>query len=173
MKKLLPICCLLLLLTGCVRQQPTLAPDATPRPTPTPAPPDVAQSVEREPWKKDALGAFIYDGAAHYARYLTFTDVRVFEYEGGTMMEGVCDNAYPEPLAGRYEIVFTGKGDTVLARADVHTRGEDGVFPPGKGKIYAAIDTDTTLLSAPFTLAAVEGPLPQSASPSSLETPPS
>ncbi|HWR22820.1 MAG TPA: hypothetical protein VN366_05010 [Feifaniaceae bacterium] len=143
----------LLLLPGCVRQQPVLVGEPTPAPTPTPAPSPAAQEIVNEPWPKDAAGALIYDKDNHFERYLTFTDIRVFEYEGGTLMEGVCENAYPKALAGSYEVVFTDKDGAEIARADVLTRGEADTFPPGKTVVYAAIDTDMDILMMEFTLA--------------------
>ncbi len=141
-----------LLLPGCIRQQPALVGAPTPAPTPTPAPSPAALSITNEPWKKDAAGALIYDETNHFERYLTFNNIRVFEYEGGTLMEGVCENAYPKALTGSYEIVFTDKDGTEVARAGVLTRGEENTFQPGKTVIYAAIDTDMGILMTPFTL---------------------
>ncbi len=155
MKKLaLTLFALLLLLPGCVRQQPALVGVPTPAPTPTPAPSPANLSITNEPWGKDATGALIYDETNHFERYLSFNNVRVFEYEGGTLMEGVCENAYPKALAGSYEIVFTDKDGTEIARAAVLTRGEAGTFQPGKTVIYAAIDTDMDILLMQFSLEA-------------------
>ncbi len=154
MKKLLIVFVLIFLLPGCVRQQPTLVGEPTPAPTPTPAPSPAAQSVTNEPWAKDATGALIYDETNHFERYLTFTNIRVFEYEGGTLMEGVCENAYPKALTGSYEIVFTDKDGAEIARADVLTRGETDTFQPGKTVVYASIDTDMDILMMQFALKA-------------------
>ncbi len=156
MRKLFICLLLILLLPGCVSQRPALVGAPTPAPTPTPAPSPEALSIKNDPWPKDALGAVIYDETNHFERYLAFTDIRVFEYEGGTMMEGVCENTYPEPLIGGYEMVFTEKDGTDVARANVLTRGEDKTFMPGKTVIYASIDTDMGILMTPFALKPVE-----------------
>ena len=157
MKKLLLFILMLLflmslLLPGCVRQKPVLVGAPTPAPTPTPAPSPAMQSITNEPWAKDATGALIYDEENHFERYLSFSNIRIFEYEGGTLMDGVCENAYPKTLTGSYQIVFTDKDGTEIARADVLTRDEADTFQPGKTVIYASIDTDMDILMMPFAL---------------------
>ena len=162
MKRLAALLMLLLFLPGCIRQQPVLSGAPTPVPTPTPAPSAVT-SMDRVIWETDALGAAIYDEARHFERYLAFQKIRVFEYEGSTLMEGICENAYPEALSGGYEIVFQDKDDVEVARAKVLIRGEEDVFAPGKNTIYAAIDTDMNILMMQFTLEATETIVPKAA----------
>lgn len=152
------------LLTGCIRQRPVLASESTPAPTPTPTPPPVVQSIIQQTDQSDAAGETIWT-EDHYIRYLTFTNLRVYEYEGGTLFDGVCRNDYPETLNGAFDIVFTDKDGTVIARAPVYTRtGEDG-FVPGETIIYAEINTDMDIRLIPFSLTVTKSILPQTKTP--------
>ncbi|MEL7601885.1 MAG: hypothetical protein AAGU77_01920 [Bacillota bacterium] len=162
MNRRLLVCILILamLLPGCIRQRPVLAAEATPAPTPTPSLPPVAQSLIPKPEQTDALGTEIL-GEDHFLRYLTFTDLRVYEYEGGTLFDGICKNDYPETLTGSIELVFTDKDGTVVARAPVYTRNGDNAFAPGETVLYVEIDTDMDIRMLPFSIIVTQKILPQ------------
>lgn len=148
-----------LLLSGCIRQQPVLSTEPTPLPTPTPTPSPMAQEWKPESGKADALGALIYEDT-HYLRYLTFQNLRVYEYAGGTLFDGVCTNAYPETLTGAFELVFTDNDGTEIAHAPVYTRSGEDVFAPGETVLYAEIDTDMDIQLTPFELAVKQQVMP-------------
>ena len=158
------LCCIfiltMLLLPGCIRQRPVLAANSTPAPTPTPSLPPVAQAIIPKQQQTDALGAEIL-GEDHFLRYLTFTNLRVYEYEGGTLFDGVCQNGYPETLTGSLELVFTDKDGTVVARAPVYTRSGDHAFAPGETVLYAEVDTDMDIRLLPFSLTVTQQITPQ------------
>jgi hypothetical protein len=162
MNRRLLVCILILtmLLPGCIRQRPVLAAESTPAPTPAPSLPPVAQSLISKPEQTDALETEIL-GENHFLRYLTFTKLRVYEYEGGTLFDGVCKNDYPETLTGSIELVFTDKDGTVVARAPVHTRSGEDVFAPGETVLYAEIDTDMDIRMLPFSIIVTQKITPQ------------
>lgn len=153
-----------LLLSGCIRQQPVLSTEPTPLPTPTPAPSPLAQEWKPESGEIDALSVPVYEDT-HYLRYLTFQNLRVYEYAGGTLFDGVCANAYPETLAGAFELVFTDKDGTEIARAPVYTRSGGNLFPPGETVLYAEINTDMDIQLTPFELVVKQQIIPQATEP--------
>ncbi len=162
MKRRALTCILILsiLLPGCIRQRPVLTAEATPLPTSAPTPPPIAQYIIPQTSQTDALGAEILD-ENHFLRYLTFVNLRVYEYEGGTLFDGVCQNAYPETMTGSLEIVFTDKDGSVVARAPVYLRSGRNEFVPGENVLYSEIDTDMDIRMIPFSLIVTETIMPQ------------
>jgi len=159
---------ILLLLSGCIRQRPVFSADPTPGPTPTPTPPPVTQSLPPQKADTDALGAQILD-ESHFLRYLTFVNLRVYEYAGGTLFDGVCKNSYPQTLTGSFELVFTEKDGTVVARAPVVTRAGNDEYQPGETVLYAQIDTDMDIQMLPFSLQVTQQIMQKSDLPVSAE----
>ncbi|MBO4384856.1 MAG: hypothetical protein J5854_05505 [Clostridia bacterium] len=150
------------LCAGCVDLKPTLDPSVTPEPTeepvivtpeptevpPTPAPTDPPRDITEE---YDALGLVI-TGADHFIRYLTFVNITVYEENGDTFVDGMIENAYPEPITCSVDIVYTDSFGRELARARLQTR--DGSFlltlMPGSTVFFARIQTDMTLTDLDF-----------------------
>ena len=159
------LCLAALLVSGCINTVPEYRADVTPEPTrePTPAPtaeptPEPTATPAPEPTQQhvgaiDALGVPI-SGAEHYMRYVTFTEMIVYEENGGTFLDGIAVNSYPEPLVCAVSIVYRDDDGAELARAQLKTR--DGqyllVLEPGETVVYADILTDMTLVGLEFTL---------------------
>lgn len=142
-----------LLLSGCVSLHPELSGAPTPAPTPTPTPAPLLQELALPTPAVDAVGQRIVDAAAHYERYVSYRQMRVYEYELGTLLDGICINAYPEPLVGAVEIGFRDAEGTLLASAMLHTAEEANLLlRPGENRIYAEIDTDMDIQGIDFTL---------------------
>ena len=97
---------LTLALAGCEDATPVLAGTPTPAATATPLPDPFSAEITAVPEPTDALGSTI-DGADHYWQYLSLGELRVYEYEDGTFLDGICVNAYPLPLDGEVNIVYT------------------------------------------------------------------
>ncbi|HPY36581.1 MAG TPA: hypothetical protein PLH38_02000 [Clostridia bacterium] len=148
------------LLSGCVSQRPVVLPLETLKPKqeteadPTPSQPE--QSFQEQEPEKDALGAVIYS-PNHYMRYLTFSNLRVYEYSGGTFLDGICENTYPYALNAKFEVVFFDDKGAETARAELYPQNESACFEPGKSAVYADIDTDIDVQLMEFKLACVEG----------------
>ena len=156
---------LALLLCGCSNSSPvynadvTLPPEATPEPLPTEEPsvtetPEPTEAPTPRPADAvDALGEPV-SGAEHYVRYITFTDMIVYEQDGGTFLDGTVRNTYPEPITCAVSIVYYDAGGSELARAQLQTR--DGkyllVLAPGDTAVYAHIPTDMTLIGLEYEL---------------------
>lgn len=163
--KLILITVLCVLTTAaCVDLKPALDPSVTPEPTevpvvvtpeptevpPTPAPTDPPREITEE---YDAMGLVI-TGADHFIRYLTFTNLTVYEEEGDTFLDGAVENTYLEPITCAVDVVFTDSFGRELARARLQTR--DGSFlltlEPGRTVVFARIPTDMTLTDLDFRL---------------------
>ena len=78
----------------------------------------------------------------------------VYEYEGGTFLDGIVKNSYPEPLVCAVSIVYYDGEGGELARAQLQTR--DGqyllVLEPGDTVVFAGIPTDMTLVGLEYML---------------------
>lgn len=143
---------LVLVTAGCVRQAPGLVGTPTPRFTPTPAPTPTPQLIPLpSDTDVDAAGEKIASDA-HFMRYLTFQWVRIYEYEGDTFLDGICNNTYLEPLTGAFEIVYREDSGRELARAPILIKSDDGLLLPGENDVYAQIDTDMDIQLLPFEI---------------------
>lgn len=151
----------LVVLSGCVNQHPKFASPAITLPPEETLPPfDPVYTPLMGPWAEDSLGAKIQE-ADHFFWYLSFQEMRVYEYSWGTLLDGICVNEYPEPLWGELEIVFWNKEKQEVARASLHTADPGFVLQPGENRIYAEINTDMDIQMAPFTLEVKERIQPQ------------
>lgn len=146
------VICIFILLSGCVRQSPALVgtptPQFTPTPPPTPTPELILLPSDTD---VDALGKRI-DTDSHFLNYLAFQNIRIYEYDGDTFLDGICINTYSEPLTGMFEIVFTQDSGAELARAPIVTRNADDTFQPGETEIFAQIDTDMDIQLQSFEI---------------------
>ncbi len=150
-----------LMLSGCVRLAPALKGEPTPAPTPTPGLPAVEQELDIPPEETDFLGQPIA-GSGHYARYISFENIRVFEHNLGMFLDGICSNEYGETLKGKAQIAFFDNKGELIAQADFYTAGETGqlLLEPGENLIYADIGTDTDVQMMDFTITITEEFLP-------------
>lgn len=153
-RKLLPICIaavLLLAFTGCENATPVLSGTPTPAATPTPLPDPFTAEITAEPIETDALGNEI-DGENHYWQYLSFGALRVYEYDDGTFLDGICVNAYPLPLDGVVNIVYTTSDGKVCGIGMIHNALGTTALQTGSNAIYAEISTDIDVTGMDFQL---------------------
>lgn len=156
------VCLCIALCTGCVNSRPVIDADTTPQPTrgairKTPEPTELPVSSP-EPTNEageayDAKGALI-TGAEHYARYLTFKNIMVYEEGGDTFLDGIAQNSYISPISCAVDVVYRDENGEEIARSRLQTR--DGsyllVLAPGESPVLARILTDMTLTDREFTL---------------------
>lgn len=132
----------LLLCTGCISQRPVQALLPTPSPSPSPTPMPLVQSITPVPRKTDHNGKVIYT-EDHFMQYLTFSNIRIYEYGGGTYLDGICTSAYTGTLFGQMGVTFYDEDENEVAGAELHTAQSFGlVIYPGENHIYAEIGTD-------------------------------
>lgn len=140
-----------LLLTGCVRQDAwlTYTVPETPQPTPTarhtPAPtreplPLSVEPILGESFHTDRKGIPILDKDTHYfTYYLSFSDLRIYEEDGFTYMDGVCTNSFDGTLTGKARICFYDETEKLVGYGDIHTAEGDLALTVGDNRIYAEI----------------------------------
>ena len=150
-----------LLLSGCVRQNAwlsytavneTLPPTATPVQTisPTMEPlPFTVDPVMGEEFHTDRKGIPILDADTHYfTYYLTFSDLRIYEEDGYTYMDGVCNNSFDGTLTGKANICFYNKDEKLVGYGTIHT-AEGGLnLGVGDNRIYAEILSEVDVQQA-------------------------
>ena len=136
---------------GCISVNPEISGTPTPSSSPTPLPEPFAPELTSEPLPTDALGKVI-ETADHYYHYLSFGDVRIYEYDTGTFMDGICVNAFPQPLDGVLNIVYyTGDGK-ICGIGQIHNAEGSTVLQTGSNAVYAEISTDISVLDMDFVL---------------------
>lgn len=155
MKRRLPIFLLatlmLFALTGCEDATPVLAGTPTPAATATPLPEPFTAEITAAPLPTDGLGNTI-SGDNHYWQYLSFGAMRVYEYDDGTFLDGVCVNAYPLPLDGEVDIVYTTSDGKICGIGKIHNTVGTTVLETGSNAIYAEINTDIDVTAMEFSL---------------------
>ncbi len=124
------------------RPEPTS--DPTPVPTDTPAPERLdIPSVTGAPFAADANGVPILDPLTHYYEYyVTLTNLRIYEYEDGTFLDGTLINSFPQTLSGTLRITFRDENGIVYGYGDLYTAGGKLRALPGENRIYADIRTE-------------------------------
>ena len=149
---LILIALLLLSFAGCEDATPVLAGTPTPLATPTPLPDPFSAEITAAPLATDALGNVIEEND-HYWQYLSFGALRVYEYADGTFLDGICVNAYPLPLDGEVDIVYTTSDGKICGIGKIHNALGTTVLETGTNSIYAEIYTDISVVSMESILA--------------------
>lgn len=151
-----------LLMTGCVKTQPVILPastlppvsTSTPQPTPslTPEPTPVPTSTATPEPRYDAMGDFI-EGAEHFAKYIEFRSIVVYEQCGDTFMDAVAVNSYSEPIICAADIVFHDDiGEVASAKLQTRNGQYVLVLNPGETTVLAQINTDIRLTDLSFNI---------------------
>ncbi len=165
---------------GCSGISPVLDADVTPPPlayTAIPSEAPISASPEVDIYSPhpsdvqtssvDAAGKTIYDINNHYKQYLLIKNVRVYEENGGTFIDCIIENAYPEPMVCAVEAVFYDENDDETASGSLQM--VDGSFllmlASGSNSLYARILTDTVLtnMRVEFTFDSTVGVKPYQA----------
>ena len=141
----------ILLTAGCVQQhawlsytvpetqQPTVTAIHTPAPTREPILVSV-DPVQGEDFPMDRNGIPILDRETHYfTYYLTFSDMRIYEEDGYTYMDGVCTNTFGGTLAGQARLCFYDGDEKLVGYGDIHTAEGRLFVSTGANRIYAEI----------------------------------
>lgn len=140
------------LISACDDVRPTLAATPTPSASPTPLPDAFSVEITAEPVPTDQLGNALR-GEDHYNQYLSFGDIRVYQYREGTFLDGVCVNAYPLALDGQINIVYytedTGK---LCGIGTIHNASGGTRLETGANTIYAEIETDIDVRMMDFQI---------------------
>ena len=146
-------------LVGCDHAEPAIVGTPTPAPTATPEPEPFTLSVTGEPLQTDLLGATIV-GEDHYVQYLSFGDIRVYEYQSDTFLDGIVVNGYALPLSCRIEAVYYNKDGKMIGRGELYLADGSQVLPVGSSRIYAELATDVDIREKDFVLEYKVWPVP-------------
>ena len=136
---------------GCDNASPQIAGTPTPGPTATPTPQAWTLEVTGAPYPTDELGGELGD-ENHYWRYLSFGDIRVYEYQGGTFWDGVCVNGYLLPLDGEVEVAYYNAEGKIVGRGKLHTADGGTTLQPGSNAVYGEIMTDIDVRMLDFQM---------------------
>lgn len=142
---------LALALFGCEDATPVLAGTPTPAATATPLPSPFTAEITAAPFPTDALGNEVTEGD-HYWQYLSFGELRVYEYGDGTFLDGLCVNAYPLPLDGEIDIVYRADTGKICGIGKIHNAMGTTLLTTGTNAVYAEISTDIDVTGMDFTL---------------------
>lgn len=142
-------CALLAVVSACDDTTPVIAGTPTPTASPTPEPAPFRYAVTGAPAPVDLLGKTI-SGEDHYMQYLSFGALRVYEYDTGTFLDGVCVNGYPAALDGKINIVFYDAENRLCGIGTIHNALGTTELPSGTNNIYAEIAADVDVQGMPF-----------------------
>lgn len=140
-----------LLTVGCVRQDawlsysvpetppPTATAIQTLAPTREPIPVSV-DPVQGEEFHTDRMGIPILDAQTHYfTYYLAFSDMRIYEEDGYTYMDGICTNSFEGTLTGEAQLRFYDREEKLVGYGNLHTAEGGLTLAVGTNRIYAEI----------------------------------
>lgn len=161
--------CAMALFCACTKQDAVLVyasksdTEQTPSPSPVSSVPEATPyyevltipAVTGHPFREDINGIPISDELTHYfTYYLSFTDLRVYEEEGYTYLDGVCTNHCSVPLSGQCDIIFTGDDGIRRGIGTLHTADSDRslFLQSGANNIYAEILSEESVLLTDFDL---------------------
>ena len=146
-----------LLSVGCVRQdawlsyavpetqQPTATAIITPVPTREPVSVSV-DPVQGEDFHTDRNGIPILDKDTHYyTYYLAFSDMRIYEENGYTYMDGICTNSFDGTLTGEARLCFYDKDEKLVGYGVIHTAEGSLTLGVGANRIYAEIHSEVNV----------------------------
>lgn len=136
---------------SCISMHPAISGTPTPTATPTPPPGTFNPVITGEPSPTDMNG-YVIDSENHYFDYLSFGDMRVYEYGTGTFLDGICINSYPVALDGEIQITFYADDGRLAGFGKIHTANGGTELKSGTNPIYSEINTDISLLSRDFVL---------------------
>lgn len=137
--------------SGCDDVEPQIVGTPTPSASPTPLPDPFTAEITAQPQTTDQLGKVIASDN-HYDQYLSFGDLRIYEYDDGTFLDGTCVNAFPSALDGRVDIVYYTDTGKVCGQGMIHNVLGTTVLETGSNAIYAEINTDIDVRSMDFVL---------------------
>jgi len=167
MKRFLSLCMLLVAVIvvaclhfGCDSAKPVIRGTPTPSASPTPLPPPLTLVLTAEPLPVDALGNIITSSDHYFRLYLSFGDLRVYEYENGTFLDAICVNAYPLPLDGILKMVYYSEDGKICGIGQIHNARGGTMLHTGSNAIYAEILTDIDVRELDFVWEIITDYLP-------------
>jgi len=154
----------LLPLIGCVRQdawlsysvpetqQPTATAFYTPSPTREPIFVTL-EPVQGEDFHTDRNGIPVLDQDTHYfTYYLSFSDLRIYEEDGYSYLDGVCTNTFDGTLTGEARVCFYDGENRLVGFGRLHTAEGGLTLAVGTNRIYAEILSEVNIQQLTFRI---------------------
>ncbi len=143
------------------RDAPVLSSTPTPTATLTPVPDAFSAQITAVPRPTDDLGNEIFSDS-HYKRYLSFGEIRVYEYQEDTFLDGLFWNSYSKPISAPIRILYYADDGRICGEGTLYAADGSQVFQSGTNRIYAEIQTDLDVKMRDFTLEYLKEPAPVS-----------
>lgn len=137
------------------RPEPTAKATIVPTVTPTPEIIEIP-AVSGQPFRTDANGVLILSEEDHYLTYyVTFNDIRVYEFGESVFLDGVAVNSFPQTLTGGLRIVFQNENGVNYGYGDFYTADGRLTLLPGENKVYADILTEVDVQQMNWVIAVI------------------
>ena len=75
----------------------------------------------------------------YYTYYLAFSDMRIYEENGYTYMDGICTNTFDGTLTGEARLCFYDADEKLVGYGVIHTAEGNLTLGVGANRIYAEI----------------------------------
>ena len=138
------------------RPEPTACPTEVPVVSPSPEPITIPE-VTGAPYATDTNGVPIRDPMTHYLEYyVTLQNIRIYEYETGTFLDGTIVSTFPQTLTGGLRVTFTDVNGIVYGYGDLYTADGGLNILPGENRVYADIWTEVDVQTMDFTVSVVK-----------------
>ena len=154
----------ILLLHGCVRQDAWLSytiretpqPTATAKQTVSPTMEPILLNVDPiqgEDFLTDRKGIPILDKDTHYfTYYLAFSDLRIYEEDGYSYLDGICTNSFDGTLSGEARVCFYDGDEKLVGFGQLHTAEGGLTLAVGANRIYAEILSEVNIQQLTFRI---------------------
>ena len=154
----------ILLLLGCVRQDAWLSytiretpqPTATAKQTVSPTMEPILLNVDPiqgEDFHTDRKGIPILDKDTHYfTYYLAFSDLRIYEEDGYSYLDGICTNSFDGTLSGEARVCFYDGDEKLVGFGQLHTAEGGLTLAVGVNRIYAEILSEVNIQQLTFRI---------------------
>jgi len=149
------------LLFGCTSQEAHLiyldeqspTPEALSTPTPKAEPEPIAIApIEGEGFPLDANGLPILDEQTHYYDYyLSVSNLRIYEYNGETLIDAVITSTFQRPLTGGLCIAFYDN-NMKFGYGQFYTAAGGLKLFPGENRVYADVLTEVDVQMMDFEI---------------------
>ncbi|MBR0507297.1 MAG: hypothetical protein IJJ86_01670 [Clostridia bacterium] len=152
---------LILLMTGCTSQEAHLiylsdqseVPEALVTPTPHSEPDLIAIApIEGDGFPLDPNGLPILNEQTHYYDYyLSVSNLRIYEYEGETLIDATITNSFSRPLTGGLCITFYDNG-LKYGYAEFYTAAGGLKLFPGENRVFADVLSEVDVQMMDFEI---------------------
>ncbi len=168
--RLIGLIAAILFLLGCTSQEAHLiylneqspSPEALVTPTPKAEPEPIAIApIEGEGFPLDANGLPILNEQTHYYDYyLSVSNLRIYEYEGETLIDATITSSFQRPLTGGLCITFYDNG-IKYGYAEFYVAAGGLKLFPGENRVYADVLSEIDVQMMDFEITVTKPFVPE------------